>query len=130
MDELKRKIKILLTLFLVSRQLYTSPYKGSKLWEALKPTLTTQILKKKFYSISDIKKFNFSHANQTQLCSPPTKILHCPQCIKSKAWGKDRYNLTRSEEITPNQASNILVSFIAASTYKKKIESNQKQYLK
>ena len=29
------------------------PYKGSKLWEALKPTLTTQILKK-FYEISDI----------------------------------------------------------------------------
>src|SRR2546430_11717871 len=95
-NDLKRKTKTLLTLFLVSRQLYTSPYKGSKLWEALKPTQTTQILKilRNFRYIKYIKALFFSCKSSTATLTP-NQTLHCPQCIKKiKARVKDRYDLT------------------------------------
>ena len=108
---LKRKIKTLLTLFLVSRQLCTSPYKGSKLWEAFNPTLR---LKKKFLPNFRYIKVLFSHANQTQQHSPPTKPRTSLQAsplqpakrksnpIKSNIWNDSKRKLkTKMKTDTP-----------------------------
>src|SRR5436190_17392980 len=102
MDDSKEKIKTLLTLFLVSRQLYTSPYKGSKLWEALKPTLTTQILKKKNSTQFQIyKRYIFSSKSNTARLTPNQNITFSSMYKIEKAWGKDRYNQKRRKKKTP-----------------------------